>query len=181
MINILKTTAIQNELIHNYPMYNITDQEFICICQLLTFDPLHVDLAEFLRNTNNNKPMISSLVSKNIINIGEQQGKMKIDLSLMYNKLENPSEKLNEIGLSANQIDKLTHIFGHSLKPHEINQINSWMGAGATFNKIEEAIYSALARDITNLNYIQKIIENGESTNKPIEQTNSPIKRNWTY
>lgn len=181
MINILKTTAVQTELILNYRQYNITDQEFICLCQLLTFDPLHIDLALFLKNTSNNKPLISSLVSKNLINIGEQQGQMKIDLSLLYKKLENPSEKLNEVGLTANQIDKLAHIFGHSLKPHEINQINSWLGAGATFIKIEEAIYSALARDITNLNYIQKIIENDDATNKPIDQYNSPIHRNWTY
>lgn len=181
MINILKTTAIQNELILNYQQYDITEQEFICICQLLTFDPLIVDLSDFLKHTNNNKPLIASLVSKNLLKIGEQQGQMKIDLTGLYKALENPSEKLPEIGLSTNQIDKLIHIFGRGLKPHEINQINSWLRAGASFNKIEEAIYSALARDISNLNYIQKILENEEETKAPIEQPNSPIKRNWTY
>lgn len=181
MKNILNTTAVQNELILNFSDYNISDQEFICICQLLTIDPLHIDLIEFLKVTKNNKPLISSLVSKNIISIGEQQGKMKIDLTLLYKKLENPGEKLEEVGLSNNQIDKLIHIFGRNLNPNEINQINSWMRAGATFNKIEEAVYIALGREITNLNYIQKIVENSDSTKSPIEQGSNPVKRNWTY
>ncbi len=181
MRNILKTTAIQNELILNYAAYNITNDEFICICQLLTIDPLHVDLLEFLKVTQNNKPLISSLVSKNIIAIGEKQGKMKIDLTQLYKKLEDVNEKLEEIGLTNNQIDKLIHIFGRNLNPNEINQINSWLRAGATFTKIEESIYIALGREISNLNYIEKIIENSESTTNVIEKKESPIKRNWTY
>lgn len=181
MRNILKTTAIQDELILNYKDYNISNEEFICICQLLTIDPLHVDLLEFLKNTHNNKPLISSLVSKNIINLGEKQGKMTIDLTELYKKLENAIEKLDEIGLTNNQIDKLIHIFGRNLNPNEINKINTWLRAGATFTKIEESIYIALGREISNLNYIEKIIQNSDSTSSPIEQHESPVKRNWTY
>lgn len=181
MYNVLKTTAIQNELILNYNQYNITNEEFICICQLLTIDCIHIDLLDFLRKTQNNKPQISSLVSKQIINLGEKSGKMTIDLGPLYKKLDNPDETLSEVGLTTNQIDKLVHIFGRQLNPNELNKINSWMRAGATFTKIEEAIYTALGREITNLNYIEKIIVNSNSTTDPVEKKEGPLKRNWTY
>lgn len=181
MRSILKVTAVQDELILNYQAYDLTSEEFICICQLLTLDPLYIDLIEFLKVTQNNKPLISSLAAKNLISLGERQGKMTIDLSNLYGVLENPSEKLESVGLSNNQIDKLIHIFGRNLNPHEISKINSWMSAGATFEKIEEAIYIALGREISNLNYIEKIIQNSDSQVAPIEQKTSPVKRNWTY
>lgn len=181
MYNILKTTAVQDELILNYQNYNITNEEFICLCQLMTIDCIHIDLIEFLRKTQNNKPLISSLVSKHLITLGEKSGKMTIDLTSLYKKLDNPGETLNEVGLTNNQIDKLVHIFGRQLNPNEINKINSWLKAGASFSKIEDAIYSALGREITNLNYIEKIIVNNNSTSEQIEKKDNSLKRNWTY
>lgn len=181
MYSILKTTAIQNELIINYQNYNITKEELICLFQLFTFDPLQIELLVFLKETNDNKPFISSLAAKNLIHLGTKDEKIMIDLMPLYKSLNQPSEKLESIGLTREQIDKLVHIFGKPLKPHEINKINSWMEAGATFNKIEEAIYTAFSREVKNLNYIEKIIVNNNSTSKEVSHNQSPITRNWTY
>ncbi len=178
---LLKTTAIQNELLLNYKMYNLTAEELICLCQMITIDPVHVDLISFLKIAQNSKPLISSLVTKQMITLVDRQGKMTIDLSKLYTKLTSEVEQLNEVGLTTIEIDKLIHIFGRNLNPNEIAKINSWMTAGATFSKIEEAIYVALAKGINNLNYIEKIIVNSNTTTEQVVKKESSIKRNWTY
>lgn len=181
---LLNTTAVQNELILNHAQYNIDAQEFVCICQMLTLDPITIDLITFLRITQNNKPNISSLATKNILTLREIDGKMMIDLTKLYELLSNSSVESvghEQNGLSAEQIERLIFIFGRKLHPNEIMKINSWLSAGATFAKIEEAIYSALSREISNLNYIEKIIINNNSTKQDVVNKESSIKRNWTY
>lgn len=181
MQKILKTTAIQDELILNYQQYNIEPNEFICICQLLTIDPLQIDLISFLRKTKNNKPIISSLATKKLITLGEVNGKVTIDLSKLYELMSSDFEQLEQVGLSNEQVDRLVFIFGKKLLPNEIMKINSWLASGATFQQIEEAIYTALAREINNLNYIEKIILNNNTTVETVVNNESSIKRNWTY
>ncbi len=181
MRKLLNTTAIQNELLLNYANYNITEQELICICQLLTFDPLEVDFISFLKVVKNSKPLVSSLVTKKIVSIKSKGNDVIIDLTSLYELLVADSETLREEGLATEQIDKLIHIFGRKLNPNELTQINSWLTAGATFAKIEEAIYIALGKGISNLNYIEKIIVNTNNTTEDVVTKESSIKRNWTY
>lgn len=181
MKNILKTTPIQNELIFNYANYNLTEQEFICICKMLTIDPLFIDLITFLRVSHNSKPLISSLVNKKVIKLVDVDGKMMINLNGLYDIISGERTEYEQVGLSNDQIDKLNHIFNKKMNPNEVLKINSWMAAGADFSKIEESIYIALAKGITNLNYIEKIIVNANSTTEEVVQKERPVKRNWTY
>ncbi|WOO87225.1 DnaD domain protein [Mollicutes bacterium LVI A0039] len=181
MHKLLNTTAIQNELILNYKKYNLTAEEFICVCQMLTVDPLHIDLINFMRVAQNCKPLISSMVTKKLVNVLDKSGKMIVDLSPLYQLLQTDTVGLTEVGLSGEQIDKLVHIFNRNLLPNEINQVNAWMRTGATFTKIEEAIYIALAKGINNFNYIEKIILNDGPKSTEAPKNEGSIKRNWTY
>ncbi len=181
MDKLLKTTAIQNELVLNFKSYDISNEEFICICQMLTHDPLYIDLMSFLKSSQNSKPLISSLVTKKHLELVDRNGRMTINLSPLYEKLSSDTQVLPEVGLTTDQIDKLIHIFGRNLNPNELTKINSWLKAGTTYSKVEEAIYVALAKGINNLNYIEKIIVNDSSTKTEVTATESKIKRNWTY
>lgn len=179
MYKVLNTTSIQDELIMNYSNYNISDEEFICLCQLKTFDHLHIDILEFLKVFPGKKAIISSLATKNIIKLNNKNGIVFIDLSPLYGLIEN-SEKLNQKeGLTSGQVDKLIHILARNLNPNEIVQINGWLKAGVEFSKVEEAIYTALGKGVNNLNYIEKIVLNNSNNN--CETKTESIKRNWTY
>lgn len=180
MEKLLKTTAIQDELILNFENYQITAQEFVIICQMLTIDPVSIDLISFLRITKEAKPIISSLVTKKIIRLCEIEGKMLIDLLPLYELLNDKKSDYVEMSLTSEQVDKIVHIFSRNLFPNEIHQINSWIAKGITYPKIEEAIYVALAKGINNLNYIEKIVFNSKEEAQDLKKEGS-IKRNWTY
>lgn len=179
MYKILNTTSIQSELIMNYSKFNISDDEFICLCQLKTFDHVHIDILEFLKTFPGKKAIISSLVTKNIVKLNNKNGVVFVDLNPLYNLIESSEEKGENEGLTTEQIDKLIHILARNLNPNEIVQINSWIKSGADFSKIEEAIYTALGKGVNNLNYIEKIVLNNSNSN--YETKTEPIKRNWTY
>lgn len=179
MKKLIDTTPLHTELILNYPKYDITDQEYICITKLMTFDKLHVDFLIVLKEIPNVKPLISSLVTKKIVNIIDINGRMIIDFNPLY-KLFNEDIKTEvvEAGVNREQLEKLTHLLGRNIKPNEINQINTWLNGGSTFTDIEDAFYETLSRGISNFNYVQKILENEKSVEV---QNENPIKRNWTY
>ncbi len=181
MRKILKTTAIQNELLINYSNYNISDQELICLCQLLTFDPIEVNFLNFLKQSKNSKPIISSLVTKNIVSIKSQGNDVIINLENLYDLLNDEQTEVQTDSLTSEQIDKIVHIFGRRLNPNELMQINSWVAAGASYQKITDSIYIALGKGISNLNYIEKIIVNSNATTEEVVKKESSVKRNWTY
>ncbi len=177
MNRLLKTTVIQDELILNYKNYNLTDEEFICICKLLTFDPLHINLASFLTSSNISKQIINNLVNKNVIKLIELDNSVAVDLTPLYEKITN--ENNSEIGLTSTQIEKLNHILATNLTTQEVKKINLWMYEGIKYAEIEEAVYTALSKGIKELNYIHKIIMNKNSEIKRNE--NVKVTRNWTY
>lgn len=179
MQKLIDTTPLHTELILNYTKYEISDQEYICITKLMTFDKLYVDFLIVLKEIPNVKPIISSLVTKKIVNIIDIDGRMVIDFNPLYQLFnEQVAVKASDATVNREQIEKLTHLLGRNIKPNEINQINTWLKGGSTFSDIEEAFYETLSRGISNFNYVQKILENEKSVEV---QSENPIKRNWTY
>ncbi len=178
MEKLINVTTIQNELIVNYPKYDLTDEEFICICRLLTFDTINVKLNEFMKTFANQKPLISNMSIKKIVQIIEIESDVYISLRPLYELMIETRAHQTAICLSQKQVAKVSHILNRELKSSDIEQINMWMSRGHSFDEIESAIYKALVHEVDHLNYIEKILYN-ESPNQT--STKKPIARNWSY
>lgn len=178
MHRLVKTTAIQTELLLNYKNYDLMLEEAFCLCQLKAFDELLVPFVEFSQQTGATKNLISGLVTKKMIKLTELKGQVYINLQPFYDKLLE-EKKVVESGITKEQIEKISHLFGRNLKPNEIQLMNRWIDNGNKYEKIEEAIYTAFGRGITNLKYIETIINNKEE--QDVSTKTSTVTRNWTF
>ena len=169
VLNLIKSSEIRipRLLLLNYKNMDITDEELIIIIYLLNektnlynpkdiSDNLCIDIGNVLN-------IVSTLVEKGILNLNmetiDNRRAEVIDLDPLYQKLTflivNEKEPTKEVTIYS----KIEDQFARPLAPLELDFINIWLDSGYSEELIEEALKEAVYNNVTNLKYIDKILE----------------------
>lgn len=161
-----KDITIPKLLFFNYKKLGLDEKELVILVFLLNqtdtlynpkniSDNLNVELVDVLT-------LISGLTEKGIISIlMDTKGNRKaeiIDLNPLYEKLTFivvNKEKENDTTIYS----IIENEFARALSPLEYELVNTWVDNGYTEEIIKEALKEAIYNDVTNLKYIDKILE----------------------
>lgn len=173
LINIIKEKPIivPKLLFKNYKKLNITDEEFIILIYMLNIDDKITYNPEiFVTDLNIDKykamELINSLSEKNIITIKKEKNKSNkmeeyIYLEMLYNKLADlflKSEKEEEPDLE-NLFTNFEKEFGRTISPMEYELIKRWINDKIPEELILEALKEAVYNGVSNMRYIEKILD----------------------
>ena len=176
-----KPLTVPRLLMCNYKSLGLTEQELVIVIYLMNrennsynpkviSDDLKIQLVDVLN-------IISTLGEKGIIssNIETKNSKKTETLSLkpLYDKLTFliVNEKVEEDTSIYTKIEKG---FARSLSTIEYELINSWKDRGYSEELIEEALKEAVYNNVSNLNYMDKILDNWN--NKGIKTKEAVLK-----
>ena len=165
-----KPLYIPRILINNYKNLKITDEELIIIIVLMSYgEKVLYDPSELARIIDGNKrtimKVIDNLCDKNILSLVIEKKNSK---TYEYISLENLYEKLFNIVISKKEDDEeidnsVFSIFenelGRTLSSMEYEKIKEWINSGNNNELIICALREAVMNDISNFNYIDRILD----------------------
>lgn len=172
--NILKIlqdrpVVVPRILFNNYKRLNISEEELLIVMVIISLDnkiEYNPDIFVNEINMDRHKVMelISSLISKNILSLEIVKNGRKteeyISLSLLYDKLLNIIIDTNEDVLKVD--NSIFNIFenelGRLLSPMEIEKIKEWVITYKNDELIIEALKEAVINGVSNLRYIDAIL-----------------------
>lgn len=197
MKNLINTINVPSILITNHLELDLSDEELLVILKLMAINQLEVDLELFLKSSGINlKDLVLSLVKKKFLTLDSNDGKPKVLLNPIYEKLlhddldfmetikqETPEK---ELSIKSNELTKnfllqIKDLIERDLTSIEIDDLQTWIKDGYNQEEIYQAIIQAVSRNVDNFKYIEKILNNKQ----PLCQDNDPdnfqlIDRNWT-
>jgi len=171
IINLLteRPIIIPRIIFNNYKRLNITEEELIVLIFIIdqgnkiSYNP---DIFVNELNLEKYKAMeiINSLCEKKIINISVEKNQNKkteefISLELLYNKILNLFKETKDNNIENTDIFSIFESeFGRTLSPMEYEIIKGWISDKFSYEIIVEALKEAVYNQVTNLNYIDKIL-----------------------
>lgn len=176
-----KPLIVPRLLMCNYKSLGLTEQELVIVIYLMNqennsynpkaiSDDLKIQLVNVLTT-------ISTLVEKGIISSSMETKNNKkteiISLKPLYDKLTFliVNEKVEDDNSIFTKIEKE---FARSLSTIEYELINGWHDKGYTDELIEEALKEAVYNNVSNLKYMDSILENWK--NKGIKTKDAVLK-----
>ena len=172
VINLIKDKPlfIPKILLSNYRRLEISDEELIIVMVIMNYgDKVIYDPEMFAKDINGDKRMIMKIIDnlcdKNILSLIIEKNNKKtyeyISLDLLYEKLTNivlDNEEEKEIDNSIFSI--FENELGRTLSPMEYEKIKEWIISGNTKEMIALALKEAVLNGVSNLNYIDSILNN---------------------
>ena len=172
IVNLIKDKplVIPKILFNNYKVLGITDEELIVIMIIMNYgDKVIYDPEMFAKEINGNKRnimmLIDNLCDKNILSLIIEKNNKKtyeyISLDSLYEKLSNivlDEEEDKEIDNSIFSV--FENELGRTLSPMEYEKIKEWVNSGNTNEMITLALREAVLNGVSNLNYIDSILNN---------------------
>ena len=169
VINLIKDKPlfIPKILLSNYKKIGLSDEELIVIIVIMNYgDKVIYDPEMFAKDINGDKRkimmLIDNLCDKNILSIVIEKGSKKaeyISLDLLYEKLGNIVLDKNEVKEIDNSIFGIfENELGRTLSPMEYEKIKEWITSGNTKEMITLALKEAVLNGVSNLNYIDSIL-----------------------
>lgn len=173
LINLIKEKPIiiPKLLFKNYKKLNITDEEFIILIYMMNInEKITYNPEIFVTDLNIDKyksmELINNLMEKNIISIKKEKNnsnKMEeyIYLEMLYDKLANlliKEETVEEPDLE-NLFTTFEKEFGRTISPMEYELIKRWVSDKIPEELIIEALKEAVYNGVSNMRYIEKILD----------------------
>ncbi len=116
-----------------------------------------------------------NILKKELMNLLE---KKYIDIDWNTNIVSKAQDKPVE-ELTVSDVDRVRVIINREIALHELEQLKKWQRKHS-IDEIVEAVYKAVVKNIDNFNYIEKILENDQTSgNKKTEQ--SKVRKNFDF
>jgi len=191
MISLLKDRPIiiPRIFLNNYKLLNISDSEFIVIIIIMSYgDKVMYNPEEFARDMNGSKhevmKIINNLCDKNILSILIEKNNRKtyeyITLDLLYDKLFNIIiDKKEDKELDTSIFSIFENELGRTLSPMEYEKIKEWITSDNSNEMIICALREAVLNGVSNLNYIDSILNNWKK--KGYKNKNDILKDKEAY
>ena len=155
-------------LLNNYKELGISDEELIIVILLMNLgDKVVYDPELFASEINGNKRnimmLIDSLCDKNIISLVVEKSNKKADeylsLDMLYEKLGNIAlDKVDDPVIDNSIFSIFENELGRTLSPMEYEKIKEWITSGHSKEMITLALKEAVLNGVSNLNYIDSIL-----------------------
>lgn len=179
-------TVIQNRLLATYQALGLTNEEFMFLIHLISFQqqghqfPAISDLAKRMGYTNQQVyQVLETLIEKGDLRIaadakeGDRHGD-RYSLAPLFDKLaayENQEETQQQKTADAEEVGQLFTLleqeFGRLLSPIEYEEVSRWVSEdGFTVDTIKAAIREAVLNQVHSLRYIEKILLNWRKKNQ---------------
>lgn len=193
LINLIKEKPIiiPKLLFKNYKKLNITDEEFIILIYMMNIDEKITYNPEiFVTDLNIDKyksmELINNLMEKNIISIKKEKNnsnKMEeyIYLEMLYDKLANlliKEETVEEPDLE-NLFTTFEKEFGRTISPMEYELIKRWVSDKIPEELIIEALKEAVYNGVSNMRYIEKILDDWQRKSIKTKEDVTKDKNNF--
>lgn len=164
-----RPVIIPRMIFNNYKRLNITEEELIILIFIIdlgnkiSYNPdifvSELNIEKFkvmeLLNSLEEKKIITITVEKNENNKSEEF----ISLELLYNKILNLFKEEKDSNINNNDIFSIFESeFGRTITPMEYEIIKGWFADKFSYEIIIEALKEATYNNVTNLNYIDKIL-----------------------
>ncbi len=147
----------------------LTDSEVVVLIKLHTLVKNDEDITSFIKNQNLDQNVIKSLEAKGLISFKRKNQTLICEINQAIN-----SAKSQEL-LNRDAIDRINFLLNRKLKMHELEKINSWLILDYTIEQIETAITKSMINNVSEFNYIEKVLFNSDVKTKQ----NINIERNF--
>ncbi len=147
----------------------LTDSEVVVLIKLHTLVKSDQDITSFIKNQNIDQNIIKSLEAKGLITFKRKNQSLICEI----NQIVNP-DKTQDV-LNRETIDRINFLLNRKLKMHELEKINSWLTLNYTIEQIETAITKSMINNVSEFNYIEKVLFNSDVKTKQ----NINIERNF--
>jgi len=186
IINLIKDRPlfIPKILLSNYKRLEISDEELIIIIIIMNYGNKVIYDPEMFANVINGDKrkmmmLIDNLCDKNILSLIIEKNNKKtyeyISLDLLYEKLSNiVLEKEEDTEIDNSIFSVFENELGRTLSPMEYEKIKEWITSGNTKEIITLALKEAVLNGVSNLNYIDSILNSwkkkGYKTKEDVEK-----------
>ena len=171
-------------LLSNYKRLEISDEELIIIIIIMNYGNKVIYDPEMFANVINGDKrkmmmLIDNLCDKNILSLIIEKNNKKtyeyISLDLLYEKLSNiVLEKEEDTEIDNSIFSVFENELGRTLSPMEYEKIKEWITSGNTKEIITLALKEAVLNGVSNLNYIDSILNSwkkkGYKTKEDVEK-----------
>ncbi len=147
----------------------LTDSEVVVLIKLHTLVKNDEDITSFIKNQNIDQNVIKSLEAKGLISF-----KRKNQTLICVINASIDVDKKQEL-LNRDAIDRINFLLNRKLKMHELEKINNWLTLDYTMDQIETAITKSMINNVSEFNYIEKVLFNSDVRTKQ----NINIERNF--
>ena len=164
-----RPVIIPRIIFNNYKRLNITEEELVILIFIIDLgNKIRYNPDIFVNELNIEKfkvmELINSLYEKKLINIIVEKNEFNkteefILLDLLYNKILNLFKETKDNNIENTDIFSIFESeFGRTLSPMEYEIIKGWVSETFSYELIVEALKEAVYNQVTNLNYIDKIL-----------------------
>lgn len=164
-----RPVIIPRIIFNNYKRLNITEEELVILIFIIDLgNKISYNPDIFVNELNIEKfkvmELLNSLYEKKLINIIVEKNKFNkteefISLDLLYNKILNLFKETKDNNIENTDIFSIFEKeFGRTISPMEYEIIKGWINDKFSYELIIEALKEAVYNQVTNLNYIDKIL-----------------------
>ena len=164
-----RPVIIPRIIFNNYKRLNITEEELVILIFIIDLgNKISYNPDIFVNELNIEKfkvmELLNSLYEKKLINIIVEKNKFNkteefISLDLLYNKILNLFKETKDNNIENTDIFSVFEKeFGRTISPMEYEIIKGWINDKFSYELIIEALKEAVYNQVTNLNYIDKIL-----------------------
>lgn len=186
---------ILNNLSDLYIENIVSDEEYIVMTILIIKNinkleklmekiPEHLQIKKILHSLKEKKIIEIDYLTNEILFIQNKNEKTIESKEVIENKeVENVIEEIEsskgkEIKfLTVKNVDEIKILFNREIAPYELEKIKEWNNK-YNFELIKNSIYKASLKNILNLNYIEKIIENDCRKKEKKNQSENVLEKN---
>ncbi len=155
--------------LENQQKLGLSADEVLTIIKIeINEDPVN-DLNQFLSNQQISIQTVKNLQTKGILTVSQSENGISFEVKEVKSDTKVSSQ------LNRQSIDRISFLLNRKLQMHELEKINKWLTLDYTINQIETAISKSMINDVDNINYIEKVLFNGEGK----QQQNLNIERNF--
>ncbi len=147
----------------------LSDSEVVVLIKLHTLVKSNEDITSFIKNENIDQDVIKSLEAKGLISFVRKNQTLVCEINQVV------SQDKNQDLLNREAIDRINFLLNRKLKMHELEKINSWLILDYTMEQIETAITKSMINNVSEFNYIEKVLFNSDVRTKQ----NINIERNF--
>jgi DNA replication protein len=174
--------SIPTILLKEQKNLNLTNEEMLFLIKLLSYNTSNVSYVGFATDFEINREMVGNLKAKDFIKIKENKEGIYIDTTPIYEHLYN--ENIQQVpvvptdGLSADVLDRISFLLNRQVKSFELDKIREWINTGHKIEDIEIAIQKSVINNVDNFNYIDTVLQNGQTKN---HENDVKVERNIEF
>ena len=168
-----KSIAVPKKLLNLEFMPKLTDEELVLMIRLLACGTQKINILDAIEKYDVDRELLQSLVSKNLIDIYEEDGMIIIDVLKLFENIGNSYSNAEILTIDA--MDRISFLINRQLKSYELELIRKWLEEGYLVENIEIAIQKSVINGVDNFSYVEKVLKNEKSAGQP---TNVKIERN---